>query len=118
MNSALRIAEKEACKSTSNFKHGAVIFKGNRVLSRGRNTRTRHPSWGCGPMSSLHAETFAIRDAINRGVPIKGASILVCRLNGIMSSKPCKDCMKFIIDNEIKNILYTTPMGLKRMKAC
>jgi deoxycytidylate deaminase len=102
----MRIAIKESEKSTQHFKLGAVIAKGNRVLARGFNNRKSHPRFGSGMFRSTHAEGAAIRDAVSRGVDLKGKSIYIYRKNNLIA-KPCACCEKLIKSFGISQIIYS-----------
>lgn len=110
----LKEAIKEAEKSKLHFKIGVIIFKGNVILSRGYNkishNRKLHPKfmkW----LGSIHAEQDAI---LNANTSLKGASILVIRINNIYNlknSKPCRYCMKYLQYVGIKKIYYSDKDG-------
>jgi deoxycytidylate deaminase len=76
-----KAAQKEAKKSKAKFKHGAVIFRGaRRVLSKGYNIHKTDPFFGSGDIyCQLHAEGSAIKEAVRKGIDIKGSSILSYR---------------------------------------
>ena len=107
-------AIKEAKKSTFSPRHGAVIFKGEKILSIGYNQirycsllPEKYTRWKC----SLHAEQKAI---IYNHNDLRRCSILVIRLNNqnkLMNSKPCPLCLGLITDVGITNIYYSTNGG-------
>ena len=110
---------KEALKETElsehqKYKVGAVIFKGNRILSSGHNSKrsssipTRFKKF----KNSLHAEQCALNGM--NWKKLKGASILVVRtnLNGnISKSYPCEYCLKTIKHIKLKWLYYTNREG-------
>jgi len=110
----LKEAIKEAEKSKLHFKIGAIIFKGNSILSRGYNkishNKKLHPKfmkW----VGSVHAEQDAILSA---NVSLKGSNILVIRINKnyiLKNSKPCKYCMKYLKYVGIKKVYYSDKDG-------
>jgi deoxycytidylate deaminase len=102
----MRIAIKESKKSTERFKLGAVIAKGNKVLAKGFNNRKSNPRYGSGIFKSTHAEGAAIRDAINKGIDLRGKSIYIYRRNNRIS-KPCACCQKLIDRYGISQIIYS-----------
>ena len=105
-------AKKEALKSKCRCKHGAVIVRGGSVLSKGHNTYKPHCTYGGGPLSTLHAEAAAIRNAHNKGISLVGAIIYVVRQGGLSNmSKPCKFCTEKIIKAGIKKVIYTNSNG-------
>ncbi len=108
----IALAYKEAKKSRCKYKHGAVITKSGCVVSTGFNANKAHPTWGSGPMNSIHAEGAAIRNAVRKGINVRGAKIYVTRNKGISRmSRPCSDCMKLIEKYGIKKIIYTDIEG-------
>lgn len=114
-------AAKEANKSV--FKRarvGAVIRKGNRVLSHGFN-QIRGVS-GCPTplkwINSVHAEQAAILKLLKKRKQrdLVGATLYVTRVlkNGdFANAKPCKFCQGLIHAVGIKKVVYTTETGLE-----
>lgn len=90
-------------------RHGAVIVKGNSIISMAYN-RSRTNGWWyhwSDVRCSFHAEEFAIRKASGK---LEGATIYVARVvsNGQTSlSKPCPKCQKLIEQSGIRKIVYT-----------
>lgn len=90
-------------------KHGAVIEKNGRVLSRACNRFRNHPSvvseehvkTGC----TVHAEVAAIKLAGS----CEGATIYVARLGNIgpLLSRPCINCYNAILRAGITEIVHT-----------
>lgn len=58
----------------------------------------------------MHAEAAAIRDAVRKGVSLKGATIYVARDSALMS-RPCSSCLKLIKKYGIEKIVYTAGDG-------
>lgn len=106
------LALKRAQKSTCRTQHGAVVVQGHRVVGIGHNSYKTTPSWGSGPLSTLHAEAAAIRDAVRRGINLHGATIFVARF-GVANqmSRPCHDCQKRIKEYGISKVYYTDESG-------
>jgi deoxycytidylate deaminase len=112
INRLLKIAVNEAKKSTYRYRVGSVIFNKKSVLSKGHNYPNRsasnlHPKFKQWP-NSIHAEADAILKAKKK---LKFSTILVARINKkdqLVLSKPCKNCMEYIIFTGIKKIIYTT----------
>lgn len=110
----LRIASKQANKSTfARHKLGAVIVKGNRVLSSGYN-EIRYDSWL--KKSNRHAEEAAIVRLLkeNRLNDLNGATIFVSRVcpSGRLGlAKPCKSCDELIRSVGITEVVYSTNFG-------
>ena len=107
----MMLARNESLKSEYPQKVGAVIIKGNRILSKGYNklrhlkTGKRFTEWEM----SVHAERDACRK-INKD-KLKGCYIFVYRelANGKTSlAKPCDDCYNLLTFLGIKRIYYST----------
>ena len=111
LKKALREVEKS---SHHQFKVAAIIFKGKSILSSGVNgirscskLNKRFQEWE----NSLHAEQSCI---INARRCLKGASMLVVRVNkkgDLRMAKPCGMCAGFISAVGIKEVYYTTSTG-------
>lgn len=120
----IRLAKREANKSTFRQRLGAVICKGGRPLSFGHNETGRY-----NPISkedyrkdSIHAEEKAILRLLKAGRlhDLVGASLYVSRLmkNGTCGlAAPCKRCEALARSVGIKDVFYTTENGeTMRMK--
>ena len=101
---------------------GAVIVRDKRIVSTGYNgveagqpscldgicPRQRFnvpsgsPFVGAGACIAVHAEDNAIRDALNRLLPIKGATIYV-------SKEPCEMCALLLEENDLKAVWPQKP---------
>jgi len=106
------IAKRSACLFHN---VGAVIFKGDQILSFGYNGPSKGDvhcyEVGCsriingqikkggGLCRGSHAELNAIGNAAKNGVKIEGASMIV-------SLQPCKVCAKQIVNQGIKEVYY------------
>ena len=112
MEIAKLVAQRSSCLSR---KVGAVIVKDNRVLSTGYNGS---PSGlencsdkgyclrkGCksgenlGTCMAVHSEENAILQCAKTGISCEGATIYV-------TTYPCSNCMKSIIQSGIKKVIY------------
>ena len=111
----LKAAIREAKKSEHHQATiGAVIFKGNKIISKGFNA-LRHCS-KIKPQfkefyNSIHAEQRAI---LSVNGSIKGYDILVVRLKKDGSyglAKPCDMCQGFIEFKKLRYVYYTTDEG-------
>jgi len=107
---SFRIAEKQAMKSTF-MKHrvGAVIMKGNRVLSTGFNS-IRYSS--ISKQATSHAEAAAIVRLLKEGrmVDLAGSVLYVTRFtkSGVIScARPCDNCLRLIRSVGIAKVFYT-----------
>lgn len=110
-SSYLSLAKKVAQTSVMRNMHGAVIVKGNRVLSVGTNKfKNRPESIGLDNIPH-HASVHAEMDAILRfGGNIKGATIYVARVNRKGKerfSRPCPVCYAAIRKAGINKIIFT-----------
>ena len=103
---------KAASKHSDHPAHqlGAVIVKGNKIISVGFNKNKTHTksnhAW-----KRLHAELCAI---IKAKQDLTGSSIYVYRetKNGNLGlSRPCPSCMEAIQEAGINKIYYTTDTG-------
>lgn len=108
----IRLAKKEAAKSTFYFRLGCIITKGNRVLSTGHN------SIGYCELNSFHnskhAEMDAVLKLLRRDTGLSslcGSTVYVTRItpNGTTAlAKPCAKCMSLLISVGVKEVIYTT----------
>lgn len=110
-------------KATYKWKHGALLIKGNKIISRGYN---RTLGEKCG-LASYHAEKMALMNCEKR--EIRGATLLVIRLKHnvdysqvdfqncdirdiFMYSKPCCKCesliQKCIREYGLKRIYFSS----------
>ena len=108
------LAKELSKHSTYKYQLGAVVVKGNRILSTGFNTMRTSPR-STHPYSTLHAEMSAILKA---RCDITGSDLYVYRQTKdgcLASSKPCPYCMKLIKSAGIKNIYYTDESGYKKL---
>jgi deoxycytidylate deaminase len=117
----IRIASKQARKSTfERHKLGAVIVKGNRVLSTGYN----EIRWSSKlRKSNIHAEEAAIVKLLkeNRLEDLNGSSIYisrVCPSGRLGLSRPCCDCTRLILSVGISKVVYTTDQGTTEEYRC
>jgi deoxycytidylate deaminase len=109
IENVIKEAVRQSQKTSYVFRLGAVIFNRHRIISGGYN---RVFSRGSNDQQGNCAETLAIRKAPSK--LLKGASILVCRVNSSGTfgmSKPCHRCQKLIIKSGIVKVIYSTPKG-------
>ena len=111
----IKLCLLESEKSNYRFKIGAVVFKGNRILSSGHNEirSSNIPSKHKLYNNSVHAEQAALLGTDwNK---LKGCSILVMRCSKIKgnlsNAKPCPLCQKLLAHIGIRNIYYSNEMG-------
>lgn len=101
------------------FPMAAVIHKKNKIYSFGINSSIKTHPWsetidGCKSYNTMyHAEINALIGIRHRD--LKGLEITIIRIskeNGSMKlAKPCKNCMKKIIDFGIRTIHYSNEFG-------
>lgn len=112
MNITKYIQQAQQYASLSNFgeyKIGAIIVKGGKVLSRGHNKssgkiHTFNVKYNM-DLWSLHAEMEAILNCKDA----RGATIFVGgekRNGNPINCKPCKNCMIILKHSGIKNVFY------------
>lgn len=109
---ARHLAAEEALKSEHSTKHGAVVVKGGKIISSGRNQWCTFDK-----ISNFKARIWSIHAEMNalNGLPksvTKGADIYVVRVSpkhhGLMNSKPCVICSSLIRKAGIRNVYYST----------
>jgi len=108
----IRKAQIEASRSRCRNQHGAVVGSGKRVFGCGCNSYKTHAKFGGGPLSTLHAEAAAIRDAKRSRGSVKGADIYIARIDSRSKlSKPCTSCAALIKKEGIRRVFYTSSDG-------
>jgi deoxycytidylate deaminase len=87
------------------YKVGAIIVKGNRILSRGYNKLRSHTK-STHPYRNLHAEIDAI---LRARTSLRGATMVIGRISrsgALLDSRPCEFCLQAISDANINDIYY------------
>lgn len=110
------LARKSSKKSDHKHKLGAVVVKGNKVLSLGFNKVKTHPK-SPHNFKTIHAEFDAINEV--KYDDLRNADIYVYRetKDGKMAdSFPCQYCQQLIEMYEFRNIFYTTENRYARKK--
>lgn len=112
----LKKAIEEAEKSDMSYKMAAVIFKGNRLISYGHNSRGMcskiHPKYR-NIRDTTHAEQNAIVKS-KKWNKLSGTSMLVIRITkggNLSMALPCSMCMTMIGHVKIKNVYYSNHSG-------
>ena len=122
----IQVAQLFATRSTCLKPNGAILVKGNRLVSQGYNgspSGQPHcidlgkcevgPDGGC--IRTVHAETNCICTAAKLGISTKG-STLYC------TSSPCYTCAKLLVNAGVKKVVYLDayrdPSGIELLKAC
>ena len=114
-NSFIELAKTQAQKSNyGNFRHGAVLVSGGRVINTGYN-KDRFTNFGsrfrpCGfGNATLHAELDAILNIDRKKT--QGATIYVVRISNdrdlFRNSKPCSMCHAALMFVGIKQVIYS-----------
>lgn len=108
---------KKLSQSSNHHSHkmSCIIVRKNRVIGKGFNMLATHPA---SPhfFSSRHAEFNAFISA-NRD--IKGSTVYVFRENklGVLSNaRCCSSCYKLLMEQGVKNIVYTFEGNYKEEK--
>lgn len=102
------------------WRFGAVVVEKKRIIGLGINKLNKTTPLAKGTHTeTTHAEVAAILSC--KRYNLKNSTLYVARINtqGIQDAKPCKNCMKIIKKNGIKNIVWTTSDGsceYRRMK--
>lgn len=100
-------AARQAEKSPMSCKHGAVIVKNGKIISKGHNinySKMKHGKY------SLHAEVSAIVNCYNKEL-LKGSKMYVVRVNNqgwFKISKPCPHCASCVKKYNISTVYYST----------
>lgn len=107
----LNAAVKTSSMATHHqWRVGAVIIKGGRVLGVGVNRYRNNPSQVALDGVSYHAEEVALRTAGD----VEGATIYVARVtrSGLIGlAKPCEACQDLLNANGVHTAVWTTPDG-------
>jgi deoxycytidylate deaminase len=113
IDEAVKQSEK-AVSQGHRYHHGSVIWKKNRIISKGYNKKRCVPTltkYGYEPYFYPHSETDAIlkadRDDLN------GSSLLVIRKckTKLGNSKPCSFCVRMVCECGIKKVFYSDTNG-------
>jgi len=116
---AIRLIDGEEYGQGIQHRHAAVIVKGGRVLSIGRNRDKTHPAAvgvdedGEVFTRTIHAEMDAVSRVKNKS-HLKGATIYVARKgrnDEAGMSCPCKMCQGLINKYGLKRAVFTTEYG-------
>lgn len=104
---AINVAEHNAYR----WKLGAVVANGNRVVSLAPNKYRNNPQVDS-DNATVHAEVAAIKAAGNKD--LKGLTIYIARVaksGKTAMARPCSNCMKVIVAEGIREIVYTNDIG-------
>ena len=109
-NAVIKCAYEKVKGSVCNrYKHAAVLYRKRSIIASAFNVqRKSHPN-GSGPYMTLHAEVRVLNQALSKLGSLKGTKMFVLRTNNqgiIKTSKPCKDCRKYIERTNV-NVCWT-----------
>lgn len=109
----LQAAIREARKSESPLKHGAVSFTRGKLLHRGFN---RWIPASKGRKCSLHAEIGAVRHLPYRtrfcSSPVEVLVVRISKTLGMLGpSRPCEKCIKMLFAYNVRRVWYSTETG-------
>lgn len=97
----LKRALREANKSPHPvFKHATLIFKGGALFATGYNHGDRH------------SEVVALGKLWPGDA--KGATVVNIRIKKtgkVGMSRPCPQCQKILLDNEVRRVIYSNSQG-------
>jgi len=112
MSNWIKLANKQATKSSYHYQIGAVLVKSGRVLATGFN-RKRYSKATGRPWTSIHAEEQAILTVLKRYDGLRqlaGATIYVSRIGPdgtVRLAKPCPHCQALIDSVGISTVVHT-----------
>lgn len=96
----------EAAMSEHKFRVGCVVARGNRILSRGRNSYKSHTA--ASACQKTHAEISALTKAHKHD--LRGATVYVARLlrDGTQAlAAPCNNCLQAAVERGVSKVVYT-----------
>ena len=106
-------AREKAMNNGRQYHLAAILRRNGKVIRIGENTSKTHPrfkrkypdgTWA----SHMHAEMNVLRFA-QPGDELEVMRFKKC--NGFAMAKPCRWCMKYILELGIKKVKYTTSTG-------
>lgn len=114
--SIMRLARLMSRKSNArNFKMGAVVAKGRKILGLGCNDVVKtHPKSNA-PYGRIHAELSAM---LNAKMDVAGATLYIFRAGNKetpLLAKPCQHCRDLIKTHDIKFIVYSNYGGFVKV---
>lgn len=110
-NGTIEIASSQACKSPLGYRHGAVVFKGNKILGAGYNWPKALPG-GENRQFSIHSERDALKGL--RKDQIRGSDmfcIRVTRGGNYGLAAPCLGCQKLLKRKGIRKVHWLDDQG-------
>jgi deoxycytidylate deaminase len=115
----IRLATRQALRSSYIYKLGAILTKGKRVLAVGYNSISHCQANDF--KNSRHAEMDVILKLMNtpNGLEqLAHSTLYVSRITktGVGLAKPCVKCMDLARSVGVKEVIYTTDNGVERVK--
>lgn len=114
----MRVARLMSRKSNApNFKMGAVIARGRKIIGLGANDVIKTHPRSNAPYGRIHAELSAM---LNAQADISGSTIYIFRAGSKeapLLAKPCRHCQALIKRANIKAVVYSTYGGFVRKTA-
>ena len=110
-NGMIETACSQACKSPLGYRHGSVIFKGNKILGAGYNWPVAPPG-GEKRQFSIHSERDALKGL--RSDQVRGSdifSVRVTRGGSYALAAPCKGCQKLLKRKGIRKVHWFNEDG-------
>lgn len=109
MDQFLLVAKQQALKSNMDHKHGSVIVYKNKIIAKGYNHHVNYYNH----KHSMHAEIDAITKIKKIPIDFSMCDMYVVRVSNesdaiLKLSKPCKNCVKTILEFGIKRVYYST----------
>ena len=104
----LSLAKRAALNSTTQWKVGAVVYRGSRILGVGTNDMVRTAPQSPHPYKTRHAEFNALGDV--EQAEWRSASIYVHRVGRdgkTHNSRPCQFCAKMLALAELRRIEWS-----------
>lgn len=111
-NNIVELAICQARKSPMQYRHGAVLWKDNKILQTGYNFPVVMPRADA-KQFSIHAERDCLKGL--RADQIYGSSLLSVRITlkkeWLTSSRPCKGCMSLLRRKGVNKVYWFDSEG-------
>lgn len=111
----MRIAKLMSRRSNArNFKMGAVIARGRKIIGLGANDVVKTHPKSNSPHGHIHAELSAM---LNSRVDITGSTLYIFRAGNKeapLLAKPCKHCQVLIRQSGLKFVVYSNYGGFTK----
>jgi deoxycytidylate deaminase len=108
-------AHREALKSSMKHRVGAIVVSGRTVYKKGYNKPTEfklpNERFGLYGKGSIHAEVSVLMDLFTTD----DLTLYIVR-HKFKNAKPCKLCMRYIMDSSVRTVFYSDEGKLKEWK--